>query len=152
MTAEQSQPTSIPQVGKALVYNSDGKILTLYRSKTHPHLAHYVDFPGGEVEGREAAEVAIAREIKEETGVTVDATQVSIVHGGVSKDSDGKGETRYYLGKAVLADTPELQLSWEHERYEWLTASDLLHEMADQAENTDTFWEYVVEHLNRHPA
>jgi 8-oxo-dGTP pyrophosphatase MutT (NUDIX family) len=152
MTAEQSQIKSIPQVGKALVYNADGKILTLYRSKTHPHLAHYVDFPGGEVEGDEDAAVAIAREIKEETGVTVQATQVNIVHGGVSKNSDGKGETRYHLGKAVLADTPELTLSWEHERYEWLSTHDLLKQMATQTDATDTFWDYVVEYLNKSAA
>ena len=138
----------MPQVGKALVYNHEGKILTLFRSETHPHLAHYVDFPGGEVEEGEEATVAIAREIQEETGVTVQATQVSIVRGGVSKDSDGKGETRYYLGKAILTDAPEIKLSWEHERYEWLTTHDLLKQLAAQTKATDTFWDYVTQHLN----
>lgn len=136
-----------PQVGKALVYNPDGKILTLFRSGTHPHLAHYVDFPGGEVEEDEPAEVAIAREIKEETGVEVDASVVSIVHGGTSKDSDGKGETHYYLGRAILNSTPAIELSWEHEKHEWLSPDDLLKQMAKQTDATDTFWDYVKEHL-----
>ena len=104
---------STPQVCKALVYNPDGKILTLFRSATHPHLAHYVDFPGGEVEGNEKPEVAIAREI----------------------------------GKTTLPNTPKVHLSWEHERYEWLSAEELLKQMADQTKETDTFWGYVIDHL-----
>ena len=137
-----------PQVCKALVYNPDGKILTLFRSATHPHLAHYVDFPGGEVEGNEKPEVAIAREISEETNITVNPTQVRIVHGGTAKDADGKSETRYHLGKTTLPNTPKVHLSWEHERYEWLSAEELLKQMAEQTKETDTFWEYVIDHLS----
>lgn len=136
-----------PKVGKALVYNPDGKILTLFRSETHPHLAHHVDFPGGLVEEDESAEVAITREIEEETGVTIDAEQVSVVLTGTSKNSDGKGETHYSLGKTILANTPEITLSWEHEKYKWLTADELLEQMAAQTGGTDTFWDYVKKHL-----
>jgi 8-oxo-dGTP pyrophosphatase MutT (NUDIX family) len=137
------------RVGKALVYNPDGKILTLFRSETHPHLAHHVDFPGGLVEEDESAEVAITREIEEETGVTIDAAQVSIALSGISKNSNGKGETHYSLGKATLADTPEITLSWEHEKYDWLTADELLQQMAEQTDATDTFWEYVTKYLTQ---
>lgn len=139
-------------VGKALVYNADGKILTLFRSETHPHLPHYVDFPGGIVESDESAEVAIAREIEEETGCTVDASLVSIERSGVSPNSNGKGETQYHLGKVVLPDTPDITISWEHERYEWLTAEALLQQMAKQSKATDTFWGYVRAHLGQPPS
>lgn len=135
------------KVGKALVYNPDGKILTLFRSETHPHLAHYVDFPGGIIEQDESPELSIAREIEEETGHTIDAAEVTIERSGITKRSNGKGETQYYLGKVALADTPEIKLSWEHERYEWLTADELLAQMAEQTEATDTFWEYVRGYL-----
>lgn len=136
-----------PRVGKALVYNPEGEILTLFRSETHPHLAHYVDFPGGLIEQDEEPEVAIAREFEEETGYIVEATQVSIERSGVSQNSNGKGETQYYLGKIALAETPEMTLSWEHERYEWLAAAALLKQMAQQTEATDTFWNYVRDYL-----
>jgi 8-oxo-dGTP pyrophosphatase MutT (NUDIX family) len=148
MTAKQPNAESIPQVGKALVYNPEGKILTLFRSNTHPHLAHYVDFPGGEVEANEKAEVAIAREIEEETKIKIDPAKLSVVQSGTLKDSDDKGETLYYLGKVTLTNTPEATLSWEHERYEWLAADELLGQMATQTEATDTFWNYVTDYLN----
>lgn len=136
-----------PKVGKALVYNPDGKILTLFRSEMHPHLAHYVDFAGGLLEDGESPEVGMAREIEEETGITVAVDQVDIALSGTSKNSNGKGETHYSLGKVALADTPEITLSWEHERYEWLSPDDLLAQMATQTDATDTFWEYVKKHL-----
>ena len=133
-------------VGKALVYNPEGKILTLYRSETHPHLAHYVDFPGGIIEQDESPEVAIAREIEEETGHTVDASELSIEMSGVSKNTDGN-TTEYHLAKVALSAMPEVTISWEHERYEWLTADELLAQMAKQTDATDTFWDYVKKYL-----
>ena len=136
-----------PRVGKALVYNPDSKILTLFRSETHPHLAHYVDFPGGLVEADESAEVAIAREIEEETGITVDDKHVNVAMSGTSKNSNGKGETNYSLGIATLDHTPAIELSWEHERYEWLNAEELLAQMDERTDATDTFWSYVREYL-----
>jgi hypothetical protein len=68
---------------------------------------------------------------------------------GTSKNSNGKGETHYSLGKATLADTPEITLSWEHEKYKWLTADELLQHMAEQTDATDTFWEYVTKYLTQ---
>lgn len=134
------------RVGKSLVYNPDGKILALFRSETHPHLAHYVDFPGGIIEQDESPEVAMAREIEEETGHTIEASQLEIAESGVSKNTDGS-ETQYYLGKIALSNAPDITISWEHEGYEWLTSDELLARMAEQTEQTDTFWDYVKKHL-----
>jgi 8-oxo-dGTP pyrophosphatase MutT (NUDIX family) len=41
-------------VAKALLVDTNGKILLLRRSGTHPHFAYHLDFPGGEVEHHEA--------------------------------------------------------------------------------------------------
>ena len=38
-----------PPVVKVLIFNPEGKLLILRRSKTHPHYPEHVDFPGGEV-------------------------------------------------------------------------------------------------------
>ena len=48
-------------VAKALVRNSEGLYLVLYRSNTHPLFPEHIDFPGGEVEPEEIPEVAVAR-------------------------------------------------------------------------------------------
>ena len=59
------------QAAKALIRNDQGKILVLYRSETHPHLAHDIDLPGGEIELDETTEIGLEREIIEETGLTI---------------------------------------------------------------------------------
>lgn len=148
MTAEQSHLKAIHRVGKALVYNADGDILTLYRSETHPDFAHHVDFPGGVVEAGETIDSGVAREILEETGHDVQPAQLTIVQSGMSPDKNGD-ETHYYVIKVELSDTPKVKLSWEHGEYKWLSASDLLKEMAAQTGKTDKFWDYVKEHLAR---
>ena len=53
--------------------NSEGLYLVLYRSNTHPLFPGHIDFPGGEVEPEEIPEVAVAREIQEETGLLVNS-------------------------------------------------------------------------------
>ena len=50
-------------VAKALVRNSEGLCLVLYRGNTHPRFPGHIDFPGGEVESEETPEAAVAREI-----------------------------------------------------------------------------------------
>ena len=59
-------------VAKALLRNSEGLYLVLHRGNTHPLFPGHIDFPGGEVEPEEIPEVAVAREIQEETGLSVD--------------------------------------------------------------------------------
>ena len=59
-------------VAKALVRNSKGLYLVLYRGNTHPLFPGHIDFPGGEVEPKETPEAAVMREIQEETGLLVD--------------------------------------------------------------------------------
>ena len=54
-------------VAKALVRNSKGLYLVLYRSNTHPLFPGHIDFPGGEVESEEIPEAAVMHEIQEET-------------------------------------------------------------------------------------
>ena len=148
MTAKHSRIKEIHRVGKALIYNADGHILALYRSETHPDFAHHVDFPGGVVESGEGVELGVAREIEEECGFDVHEEQLTIVNSGMSPDKNGD-ETHYYVAKVVIADTPKVTLSWEHGEYKWLSASDLLKEMTAQTGKTDTFWDYVKEHLAR---
>ena len=59
------------RAAKALIRDGEGKILVLYRSKTHPHLAHDIDLPGGEIEHLERLERGLSRELVEETGLAL---------------------------------------------------------------------------------
>lgn len=68
------------QSAKALIRDGDGKILVLYRSATHPHLAHDIDLPGGEIDRGEMAVDGLVREIVEETTLVVELSNDDLVH------------------------------------------------------------------------
>ena len=107
-------------VAKALVRNSKGLYLVLYRSNTHPLFPGHIDFPGGEVEPEEIPEVAVAREIQEETGLSVDPKKLKKLF------TKQYQQTTHMLFEAELAKLDaKVALSWEHESYRWITPEEL---------------------------
>ena len=54
------------------IVQSAGKVLLLKRLDTKKFLPGHYDFPGGKIEPGEDPNAAILREVKEETGLTVD--------------------------------------------------------------------------------
>lgn len=107
-------------VAKALVRNSKGLYLVLYRSNTHPLFPGHIDFPGGEVEPEEIPEVAVAREIQEETGLYVNPNKLKKLF------TEQYQQTTHMLFEAKLAEPDaKAALSWEHEGYRWITPEEL---------------------------
>lgn len=122
---------------KALVRDEQGRILVLYRSETHPHLAHDIDLPGGEIEHGELAEVGLSREIIEETGLNIVATSEDLVHSWRSVF----GST-HMLYEVALSDNSPVQISWEHESYTWMSTEEFTNHAA-----VDEFMHRVQEWL-----
>ena len=107
-------------VAKALVRNSEGLYLVLYRSNTHPLFPEHIDFPGGEVEPEEIPEVAVAREIQEETGLSVNPNKLKKLFAKQYR------QTTHMLFEAKLAEPDaKVFLSWEHKGYQWITPEEL---------------------------
>jgi len=107
-------------VAKALVRNSKGLYLVLHRSNTHPLFPGHIDFPGGEVEPEETPEVAVAREIQEETGLSVNPNKFKKLF------TKQYGQTTHILFEAKLAEPDaKIALSWEHKDYRWITPEEL---------------------------
>ncbi|HEY8999224.1 MAG TPA: NUDIX hydrolase [Candidatus Saccharimonadales bacterium] len=127
-------------VAKALITGKQGDILVLRRSATHPRFAHHFDFPGGEVEANESPALAVAREVKEETGLTIDPSELSLLFD--KKVDDG---LRHVLFIVELTVTPDISLSWEHDDYAWFTKSKLLTEPLPSG--VDSYYADVIEWL-----
>ena len=107
-------------VAKALVRNSEGLYLVLYRSNSHPLFPGHIDFPGGEVEPEEIPEAAVAREIQEETGLSVNPNKLKKLF------TKQYRQTTHILFEAKLAELDaKIALSWEHKGYRWITPEEL---------------------------
>ena len=107
-------------VAKALVRNSKGLYLVLYRGNTHPLFPGHTDFPGGEVESEETPEAAVAREIQEETGLLVDPKKLKKLF------TKQYQQATHVLFEAKLTEPDaKVALSWEHKSYRWITPEEL---------------------------
>jgi len=123
----------------AMIFSKDGK---LFLGKKHAERGGvYVDcwhIPGGGVDDGESLEVALQREIKEETGIDISRYLIELI------DDKGNGESEKILkdtGEKVMcqmhftvykvivddksADEIELRLDDDLERAEWVSTEEL---------------------------
>lgn len=122
---------------KALIRNEEGKILVLYRSATHPHLAHDIDLPGGEIESGERIVDGLMREIIEETGITVRLTDDNAIHSWRSTFFQ-----EIHVLYEVRITGGVVRISWEHKSYGWMTDEEFI-----TVEAQDEFMHKVQEWL-----
>lgn len=128
-------------VAKTLVRNSEGLYLVLYRSNTHPLFPEHIDFPGGEVEPEEIPEAAVAREIQEETGLSVNPNKLKKLFAKQYR------QTTHMLFEAKLAEPDaKIALSWEHEGYRWITLEEL--KSLPKFPGADPYYTDVVDYLS----
>ncbi len=128
-------------VAKVLVYNNNNQILVLRRSVTHPHFAFHLDLPGGVVEDGESVEEASSREITEETGLHVDPVLLKVV----SEETIPIGTKHLLLAVTLDQPSPDIQISWEHDKYMWMSEADIVD--SDTPEGMDLFFAFALEYL-----
>lgn len=109
------------RAAKALIRNNQGKILVLYRSQTHPRLAHDLDLPGGLIDYGESVVDGLMREIVEETGVVLDISEQELRH--VWRPTLSR---RRFIYEVRDAASQPVSISWEHEAYAWLTDEEFI--------------------------
>jgi mutator protein MutT len=82
----------IPIVGVGAIVRDAGRVL-LVRRKKEPARGLWT-FPGGAVELGEPIELALRREVREETGLEIEVEQVFVVVDRI--EHDGVGRVRYH--------------------------------------------------------
>lgn len=83
-----SRHTIIPAV-YLILKNTKGQICLMRRFNTG-YMDGFYSLPAGHLEGKESLKEALAREVKEETGISVDLEDMQLVH--VSNDLHSKPE------------------------------------------------------------
>ena len=105
---------------KAVIYDKDGKLLTIRRSETAPSRPLHWDLPGGDLDFGEHTTEGILREIREETGLEVQDLKVMDVISGLN-DKNEFGVTICYVAQPK---STEVTLSYEHDDFQWVTADE----------------------------
>lgn len=107
---------------KLFLCDDRGRILLLQRSKTSKRFKHIWDLPGGKVDPGESPEVALLRELDEETGLACDTlTSLGDRHFDLD-DEISYRETFYY---ADLVGPGDVRLSNEHDECRWVALESL---------------------------
>lgn len=114
-------------ISKILIRNkTDGTYLILRSGEwpERPDRSLKPDLPGGLVDPGEDHYDAMIREVKEEVGFDIKRDTLNIVHGDSLVNEKNEAVTRLIFF-AEVAD-PVITLSWEHDQYTWMTATEIL--------------------------
>ena len=106
---------------KLLLQDYRGRVLLLRRSEKSKHFKYKWELSGGKVDSGESLEVALRRELKEETGLACD---VLTVLGDRRFDID-EIPCHETLFRARLVGQADVHLSDEHDDYRWVTLESL---------------------------
>jgi 8-oxo-dGTP diphosphatase len=105
---------------KALVADDQGRILAIRRSAASSQFTGNWDLPGGKVDPGESFDVALAREVAEETGLSIVLTGVA---GATEYDCPNVRLAVLFMEATVQSG--EVQLSSEHDDHAWVEQSKL---------------------------
>lgn len=116
-----TNPT-LESVAKVLVINEHAQalILTVGEYKARPDKSFKPDLPGGLVDPGESEVEAAVRELREETGIEVSPSSLELLYTRTEFFEAEHKSVSKFLYRVTLSNTPEIVISWEHAKYEWV--------------------------------
>lgn len=111
----QAESDGVQQLVVGAVVQHDGNVLLLQRP-ADDFMGGIVELPSGKVEAGEALDVALVREVKEETGLDVAGISDYLGHFDYMS---GSGKTSRQFNFAVDVSAPEPVKLEEHDSYQW---------------------------------
>ncbi len=114
------------QIGvKVLLRNDEGKLLFLRRAASFKPGPQKWDIPGGRINPEESLKQALEREVREETGLTLKASQRLLAAQDIfAPDAELHVVRLTYIGTA----SGEVVISDEHDTYAWMSIPEILAE------------------------
>jgi 8-oxo-dGTP pyrophosphatase MutT (NUDIX family) len=107
---------------KVIVFNNEGNVLALKRTKDAPSKPLFWDLPGGELDMGEDLKEGIEREVAEETGLEISEFNLLDAISGFN-DKKEFWVTICYIAKSK---SDSVKLSFEHGDFSWLSIDDFL--------------------------
>lgn len=117
---KQKKYHSVYVAAKAVIYNSQGELLTVRRSATDKRNPRSWDFPGGFTKQGESPEHACIREVQEETKLKLlNPTLKTILHYSFTHQL-----MLVFYTAQVTED--KVELSYEHDDYKWVSPQEFV--------------------------
>lgn len=118
---EPDGPPPIGTVG-ALIYNARGEVLMVHTHKW----SNLWGIPGGKIKPNEPCEVALRREVLEETGLTLDSVRFEMVQDCIQPPEFYKKAHFLLLNYVAQTSQEKVVLNEEAEEYRWLPIEEAL--------------------------
>lgn len=113
-------------IAKAVVLNDDGQVLLLRRSDTDTRRPGTWDFPGGGIETGEELIAGVARELREEAGLSIPQAELTLVYAATEAWQPTDESITRLLFVTHLHGQAAITLSFEHSDFKWTDVATAL--------------------------
>ena len=122
MPLKQKKRPDVLLINRAIVLDTNGKILLIQRSSIDRWQPGKWEFPGGKLEQNEDISSSLQNEVFQETGLKCQIiTRIACVESRILETGSYQGSTYVGLTGIVKTDNCKVSLSNEHDDFRWVS-------------------------------